>query len=340
MSQTPADMRRVVYLVPELDNVCVRHRVDPFTPALERRGWKVEKLVVPKGLFGRLQLFRGLDRAAVVVVVRKLFRTAALRVLRSCAKKLVYDFDDALMYRDSSSEDLESAQRERLFARTVGVADRVIAGNDYLGELATRAGAHVMVIPTCVDDVRLTPASSPRAAGRTVIGWIGSRSTLMYLESLKGAFEELGKRYGGSVALKVVCDAFPPPMGIEQIQKPWALADEPADLRSFDIGVMPLTDDAWTRGKCGLKLLQYLAVGIPAVASPVGVSGRILDDGRTGFLAKEPGDWVRALAKLIDDAELRARVGRAGRESLRGRYTVADWTERYVRVIEDAAGAT
>ncbi len=336
-SETEA-VHRVVYLVPALDHVCVRHRVDVFVPALQERGWVVEKWVLPRGLLRRLRLFWRIRRADVVVVVRKLLRRAQLRFLRWFSRGLVFDFDDAIIYRDSSRAKQFSRARAWRFRHVVRASDRAIAGNGYLARLVEGHGGRASVIPTCVDLGRLSPAATKRAGGKVVLGWIGSHSTLMYLEPLRPVFEELARRYGHSVVLKVVCDEFPEPLGLEVIEKPWALDDELGDLRTFDIGIMPLPDDTWTRGKCGFKLLQYMAVGIPVVASPVGVNTEIVRDAENGFLADGGARWVKVLSRLIEDVELRHRIGRQGWASLHGRYTVADWAGRYVQVIEEVAG--
>jgi len=333
---TPA--RRVIYLIPSIDHMCVRHRVDAFIPTLQGRGWIVEKWVIPRSFLGRLRFFWGLRGADVVVVLRKLFSRCETRLLRGWSRCLIFDFDDAIMYRDSSRAERRSHRREKRFGCTGRCADLVIAGNGYLGELAGRAGGKVTVVPTCVDDEALYAGSGRGTGGRVVIGWIGSRSTVMYLEALRPVFEELHRRYGSSVVLKVVCDVFPGPMGVEVIEKRWSLAEEADDLRSFDVGVMPLPDDMWTRGKCGLKLLQYMGAAVPAVASPVGVACEMIHDGENGFLARTHDEWIRVLSRLIEDAELRRRVGEAGRRSLRGRYTVSAWADRYVDLIEGAAG--
>jgi glycosyltransferase involved in cell wall biosynthesis len=158
----------------------------------------------------------------------------------------------------------------------------------------------------------------------------------MYLEGLREVFTDIGRRYSSAV-LKVVSDKFPGAMGIETEEKQWSLADETEDLRSFDIGVMPLVDDVWTRGKCGFKLLQYMAVGAAVVASPVGVNGTIVRHGENGLLAKNREEWTRALGRLIEDAEYRRKLGEAGRRSLAGRYTVADWAGRYADLMEETA---
>ena len=277
-----------------------------------------------------MRLFRQLRKADVVVVVRKLFGRVETRVLRWYAQRLVFDFDDAIIYRDSRRKNPFSRSRAKRFGVTVRAADLVIAGNAYLAGLVERFGGRPSVVPTCVDDELLTPGdTSRRAGGRVVIGWLGSASTLMYLESLRPALEQLGKRYGSCVVLKVVCDRFPDRLGVEMVRKPWTLNDERDDLRSFDIGIMPLTDDVWTRGKCGFKLLQYMAVGVPVVASAVGVNREIIRHGENGFIADDPEAWVKLLGRLIEDVELRKRIGVQGQRSLSGRYTVSDWVGRY-----------
>lgn len=338
MTREPARTRRLVYLVPELDHVCVRHRADVFIPVLQERGWCVEKWVIPRGVLRRLGVFWGLRRADVVVVVRRLFRRGQLGLVRRWSRRLIFDFDDAIVYRDSRRREQFSRGRTQRFAQVAALADRTIAGNDYLAGLTRHFGGKPVVIPTCVDDGRLYPAATQRPGGKIVIGWIGSHSTVMYLESLRPVFEELSRKYRSSVALKVVSDTFPGPMGLEVIEKTWSLAEELADLWSFNIGIMPLPEDVWTRGKCGYKLLQYMAVGIPAVASPVGVNPEIIRDGETGFLADDHQQWVEVLGRLIEDVSLRHDVGMLARESLRGRYSVSDWAQRYAHLIEEVAG--
>jgi hypothetical protein len=338
MAET-ARARRIIYLVPDLGDVCVRHRVDVFIPTLEKRGWYVEKWVIPDGLPGRIKQFMGLRGADVVVVLRKLLRGGQAKMLRWCSKKLVFDYDDAVLYRDSNRAELESRGRAWRFRRMIRAADKVIAGNEYLASLAESFGGRATVIPTCIDDTQMSPrgARGGRTDGRVVIGWIGSHSTVMYLEGLREVFGDIARRYRSAV-LKVVSDRFPGAMGIETVEKRWSLADEAEDLRSFDIGVMPLSDDVWTRGKCGFKLLQYMAVGAAVVASPVGVNSKIVRDGENGLAAKNREEWVAARGRLIEDAEYRRKLGEAGRRSLTGRYAVSDWAGRYADLMDEAAG--
>ena len=141
----------------------------------------------------------------------------------------------------------------------------------------------------------------------------------MYLDTLYGALAQVAQgTYRPS--LKVVCDAFPNMPGIEIEKKVWKLADEPNDARSFQIGVMPLPDDEWTRGKCGLKLLQYMAASVPVVCSPVGANCEIVQDGVNGLHARTEAEWIDQLERLMGDAALRARLGQAGRDTVVARY--------------------
>ena len=166
------------------------------------------------------------------------------------------------------------------------------------------------------------PPAPPGGAAAPVIGWIGTRVNLMYLQTLSGALAQVGQGVHRP-RLKVVCDAFPDMPGIEIEKKAWALADEPADARSFQIGIMPLPDDAWTRGKCGLKLLQYMAASVPVVCSPVGANCEIVHDGSNGFHARTESEWIDRLELLLGDAALRARLGQAGRDTAEAKYATA-----------------
>ena len=168
--------------------------------------------------------------------------------------------------------------------------------------------------PTCIE-LRDYPPAPPGGAAEAVIGWIGTRVNLMYLDTIRAALGRVGQGINRP-RLKVVCDAFPDMSGIEVEKKIWALKDEPGDARSFQIGIMPLPDDVWTRGKCGLKLLQYMAASVPVVCSPVGANCAIVENGVNGFHAVAESEWVDRLERLLANTELRARLGKAGRERL------------------------
>ena len=242
--------------------------------------------------------------------------------LRAAAARLVYDFDDAMPFREPRREDPFSTARGNRFLRNCAESDAVIAGSEELAGLARECGPRALfVAPTPVDPAAYGPAPSPRAAGEPLrFGWIGSRATLFYLEALAEPLRAASAALPGAV-LRVVADGAPSLPGVVVEPVPWSGEGEAEALRGMDVGLMPLTDDPWSHGKCGFKLLQYAATGIPSVASPVGANRAILEEGRTGLLASTPTEWEAAMVRLGRDGELRARLGVAAR-----RHAVSRWS--------------
>ena len=210
-------------------------------------------------------------------------------------------------------------------------ATTVLAGNAYLKAQCDNVAARAVILPTCIELSHYPPAP-PHAAPEAVIGWIGTRVNLMYLDTIRGALVRAGQM-AERPRLKVVCNAFPDIPGLVVEKKIWTLEDEPADARSFQIGIMPLPDDVWTRGKCGLKLLQYMAASVPVICSPVGANCAIVQDGVNGFYAGTEAEWVDRLERLLSDAELRARMGQSGRATVEARYAVADNAPRFIETL-------
>jgi glycosyltransferase involved in cell wall biosynthesis len=231
--------------------------------------------------------------------------------LRRCGKKIIYDFDDAIMYdaRDAQTPD---RKRKKAFQRTVKLADMVIAGNSYLAEHAREFNSNVAVIPTGLDTSAYKVQVSPIKDGKIRLVWIGSSSTLRYLAEIKTALEEIGSRLD-NVILRIICDEFLDlkNMKVEKVQ--WSFQNQAIDLVASDIGLAPLPDNAFTRGKCGFKILQYAAAGLPTVASPVGVNAEYASNGVTGFHATNTAEWITSISRLIENAELRKTMGRQAR---------------------------
>jgi glycosyltransferase involved in cell wall biosynthesis len=209
----------------------------------------------------------------------------------------------------------------------------VFAGNDYLDALARRHGATPTVLPTTTD-VPEGPAPKPPATPPLVLGWIGSSATLPYLEAqtvLLSAVVAAGRPF----RLRIVADRslrMPPGIAVDFV--PFTVAGWRAALAGIHIGVAPLPDDAWTRGKCGLKVIQMMSVGRPVVASDVGVHPAIVRHGTTGLLAHTREAFLDALLTLIDDTDLRVRMGEAGLEHARTTWSVAAWTPRVVEAVD------
>jgi glycosyltransferase involved in cell wall biosynthesis len=316
---------RLAALVESPDHVCCRYRLAAFRSSFESAGHALELRALPRGWWGRLRTGSDLGPADVVIVQRRLLPAWQLRLLRRRVRRLAFDFDDAVWLRDSySPKGFDSFRRRRRFAAAVRAADLVVAGNRHLAEQAARFAepANVCVIPTCVDPSRYPVAEHHRVGVDTQLVWVGSSSTLRGLEAARPILEAVGARLPG-LTLKLVCDRFARFRGLTVLERPWTEAGEADEIAFADVGVAWVPDDPWSRGKCGLKVLQYMAAGLPVVANPVGVQAELVRSGETGFLATTPAEWAEAVARLARDPELRRRMGRAGRERVRRDYSVA-----------------
>ncbi|QEH37902.1 D-inositol-3-phosphate glycosyltransferase [Aquisphaera giovannonii] len=330
---------RLLALVDSPEHVCCRYRIRAFDEAMARAGWGVQYRAIPTGLISRLRLLAAAAEFDAVILQRKLLPGWQLGILRRHARRLIFDFDDAVLYRDSyDPRGPYSRRRSARFAATVRASDAVIAGNDFLADCSLRAGApahRVRTVPTCIDPREYpSPAFlSPGNSGEHVdLVWIGSASTLQGLQARKPLWDHLGREVAG-LRLRVICDAFPAFDALPVIPIPWSRAWEAADLAAGQIGVSWIPDDPWSRGKCALKVLQYQAAGLPAVANPVGMHAEVIEEGVTGYLADTPGEWAAAIRTLAADPGLRRRMGRQARERLEARYSVAAWSDAFVGAI-------
>lgn len=291
----------------------------------------------------RLAALRQAGSFDLVVVEGEVFPLApawADRLLWAFNRRVVVEYDDALFVYHG--EMLEPAWLRRLVAGKVaslmGRSRAVIAGNAYLAEYAAKHNPRVEIIPTAIDTERWAVASPGGPEGGPVrLGWIGSPATARYLAGLGPALAELARKRP-FVLRTIGAPALALP-GVEVEALPWRLESEVADLQACHIGLMPLDDDAYSRGKCGLKLLQYMAIGIPAVASPVGVNAEIVRDGENGYLAGSDEEWVERLTSLIDDAALRRQMGLAGRETVERDYSLTVTAPRLLALFQEVAAA-
>ncbi len=214
-----------------------------------------------------------------------------LRLLKRRANRIVYDFDDSVMYRNSTAQNPLSKTRRRRFVRLLRASDAVIAGNEYLKKEALQYNPNVEVIPSPIDMERYALKSYDSKGNGLVLGWIGDHGSIHYLEKMRPVFDGLAAKYP-DVRLKIVCDTFFQCDRMKVIEKQWSSEDEIHDLQSFDIGLMPLMDDPWSWGKCGLKILQYQGVGVPVVCTPVGINRDLVKDGENGLWAKDQREWI------------------------------------------------
>lgn len=278
---------------------------------------------------------RGFD---LVYVFREgaLFGPAlAERVLAWSGVPFVFDFDDAVWVRYLSPANayLSYLRFPGKTAALCRMARHVLAGNAYLRDYALRYNGRVTVVPTTIDAEKYRP--QPRAAATPpVIGWTGSYSTEQYLALVRPALSRLARRR--SFRVVVVGGGRFAADGVAVEHRPWRAASETSDLAGFDVGLMPLPDAEWERGKCGLKALQYMALGVPTIVSPVGVNAEIVSHGENGLVARTDGEWEEALDRLLADAALRARLGSAGRATVERSYSAAVHAPRVAAALRAA----
>jgi glycosyltransferase involved in cell wall biosynthesis len=259
------------------------------------------------------------------------FREAALigpaiyeRALKLAGVPMFFDFDDAIWHPAQSSKVNGVFSRLHFYGKTSTIcrlSDAVLAGNEYLADYARARNPNVFVVPTSIELDRYPVQPEPADDSTFVVAWSGSHTTLQHFAHAREALERLAKRR--KIAVKVICNQPPagPIAGAENVFVRWTEAGEAEAVGSAHVGIMPLPDDPFTRGKCGLKALQFMAVGRPVVVSPVGMNRDLVSTGANGFLADSVDEWVEALEALASSRELRARVGAAGRKTVEERYS-------------------
>ncbi|HZP63020.1 MAG TPA: glycosyltransferase family 4 protein [Terriglobales bacterium] len=368
MSRSKA--RSILFLVAHpADDASCRYRVQQFIPHLERAGY--ECTVSAFSTRTLHHLLRGKGRIAakflhtVYCSARRMLRAAALRsfdvvvihreafpfftpavenwILRR-HRNVVFSFDDAIYAGHPDNSALNHPLLYRLkYGRgvdtVIGRSRHVIAGNNVLAAYARQFNSSVTVVPTVVDCCQYRP-KSPRALSRDVvtIGWMGSRSTIPYVGHIETALRRIAEMHH-----KVEFRFFGYPeykLDVPNLRSlPFRMESEVEDLQSLDIGLMPLPDTEWTRGKCGFKAIQYMAAGVVPVASPVGMTTELIQDSVNGLLATSVDEWVAALDVLLRDEGLRARLATAARRTIEESYSLQVWGPRFVSLIDSLSDA-
>ena len=250
-------------------------------------------------------------------------------------KPFIFDFDDAIFLPTVSRPNnfIERYKKPDKITDIIKMSKCVIAGNHYLADFALRYNRSVYVIPTPIDTESYYPNKKDHR-DEVIIGWIGSVTTSSFLNSMKNIFIQLSKRFH-QVKFKIVGGDFCIVDLPSVINKTWSLEEEMDGLRTFDIGIMPMPDNEWTKGKCGFKAILYMSMGIPCVCSPVGVNKEIIVDGINGFLADTEDKWIEKFSLLIEDSKIRERLALAGRRTVEERYSVNVNAPKFLKIIED-----
>ena len=345
---TPSQRYRIEQWRPILISEGIEVELWPFLEERElellysSKGWPDKARMVSRATARRCRAVARLEEFDVVLIHRAacLAGPAFLERLIARRKPIVYDFDDAIYLLDTTVQNriFGWLKFPRKTATLCRISRQVVAGNHHLARYARRHNANVMVVPSSIDVERYAPLPKPHRADRVVIGWTGSATSQAHLESFTPVLRRIWERHG--VEIHVV-SAHPPQLGgVPSRWKRWTADREVEDLAEFDIGIMPLPDDEWARGKSAFKALQCMGMAVPVVCSSVGASLDLIQHGENGFLASTPDEWVENLGRLISDRSLRDRVGRAGRRTVERTYSALASARALARVLRAASGET
>ena len=312
-----------------------------MTAALYQSGWTMAKLAASASGAARrwATLARLPELADVLLIHREIFplgRKPFWRVLERFPGPIIYDYDDAMFMPQRGDRGiLRWWEKIDTPKAAMALSDVVLAGNEFLAAYARPHARRVVVLPTCIDTARFEPPARPPADGKPVVGWIGSYTASKYLLGLVPVLQAVAERVPFRLYV-VGCHPVPPIHGVEIEQVAWSLAREVEDFQRCDVGVYPLWDDEWAKGKCAFKAIQFMACGAPVVASAVGMNRELIKDGVNGSLASTPEEWVEKLARLLADPALRARWGVAARQTVEESYSVRAHATTFIRALREA----
>lgn len=335
-----------------------RYRLTQFTPILKENGWKVtlrpfmsekffrsyftkgkmfEKILrTAHGFFSRLIICLSAGKFDAVIIHKEAFPFGPLifeRIIKFFQPNIIYDMDDAFWTHPPQFNQIGRWFRDpQKIRKIIQMSSVVLAGNEYIADYARKFNSNVINFPTVLDMTYYLPRKEIEDDIIT-IGWVGRWSSQSYLMDLENVFKQLIKKYPKIKFRFVGASAdFPlPDIPAEIID--WKLEEEISALIPFDIGIMPLPDDEYSRGKCGFKLLQYMALSIPSIASPVGVNQEIIIDGENGFLATSNQDWLSKLSLLIEQPDLRSSIGLNARNTVEEDYSLNNYSPKLLDLL-------
>ncbi|MCO5260938.1 MAG: glycosyltransferase family 4 protein [Crocinitomicaceae bacterium] len=299
-----------------------------------------KSLIVLKSFLKRFFELKTIKHYDVVYIQRECFMLGTSFFERKIAKsgvKLIFDFDDSIWLQNVSDANrkfvwLKDANKT---AKITEVASLVVVGNHYLEAYAQKYNTNVTIIPTTIDTDEYTRIVQPEN-GKICIGWSGSITTIQHFEFSLPFLKKIKEKYGDLIEIKVIGDANykNEELGVKGLA--WKKESEIQELSTFDIGIMPLPDDEWAKGKCGLKGLQYMALEIPTIMSPVGVNTEIIQDGTNGYLASTENEWIEKIELLINSKELRETIGKNGRKTVVDSYSISANAAKYLEAFKTA----
>jgi glycosyltransferase involved in cell wall biosynthesis len=301
-------------------------------------------IIFLKCFFKRLKDVLNANSYDIIFIQREAFMTGTTFFEKQFARskaKVIFDFDDSIWMQNVSDANkkfsfLKDASKT---SKIIALSDMIFAGNQYLADYAKPFNPNIRIVPTTIDTEEYQRMTLPQD-DKVCIGWSGSITTIQHFKFAVTALLKVKQKYGNRIKIKVIGDANYKNDELDVISMNWSKQDELKDLSSFDIGIMPLPDDEWAKGKCGLKGLQYMALEIPTIMSPVGVNSQIIQSGVNGYLATTDEDYVTAISTLIDNEILRKKIGAEGRRTVVEKFSVKALQQTYLLLYNELTSTT
>lgn len=304
-----------------------RYRALHYFSYLQHAGWKTEHFTAHSSPLNRIQLLLKARQFQTVVIVRRMYPAWFMGLLQLACDNIVFDFDDAIFVNSNGTN---ATRRLKRFTIMMSYCNQVWAGNDFLASSAGKNN-NVKLLPTAID-IEHYSVSTEKPATNIDLVWIGSSSTRKYLELLLPMLDSLVTELP-QLRLKIIADFDLDTQRLETLPIQWAEDTEAMELASSHIGIAPMVDNDWTRGKCGLKLLQYMAAGLPVISSPFGANKKIVIEGETGLFANSEQQWKNAIRKLVSDTELRKHMSKNGKQRVLDHYSISANCEKIKKAL-------
>lgn len=303
-------------------------------------------LILTKAVIQRLKDLRRAGSYDALLIHREAFLLGSTffeRRFRKSKVKMIFDFDDSIFLPDTSdaNQRLKWLKNPAKTGKIIAMSDMVFAGNAYLAQYASQFNKNVKIVPTTINtaDMHKQPGLLKKD-NAICIGWTGSITTIKHFELAVPVLKKLKEKYGSSISIKVIGDDRYENEELDIKGIAWSRENEIEELSALDIGIMPLPDDEWSKGKCGLKGLEYMALEIPPVMSRIGVNTEIIQDGVNGFLADGNEEWIQKIGLLIESAELRKKMGKEALKTVREKYSTDSQKAHYLNCLNELFGVT
>ena len=335
-TETIASSRTKVYqYVPYLQQAGIQCIIIPMTNATKKSKFRTWGLIKRKlnSVIKYLKIALFSIVCDVVFIQKVLLPIWIQNLIRALNKNIIFEFDDAIWTSHQTSIHPNNALRRLLLSHIISISKFVFLENNYTKEFTMQFNKNILMITGPIDCKRYFPKRGEKNKN-IVIGWIGSPPNTLYLKPVFSVFKRINKNYP-DVVIELIGASNLKIEGVNLVIKEWNFDTEVENLHDFDIGIMPLPDDEWSRGKGGYKLLQYMAIGIPCIASPVGINSTLIREGINGYLASSEDEWFEKLEILIKNRILRRSMGVNGRKLIEEKYSLKVSAPKLIKLIKE-----